>query len=88
MDIHEMGVARVARWGNSLAIRIPARVVEALKLKEGDNVDLERGEGEHTLLLSRRMTSTEAIEGIRAMQRPLPEGWKFDRDEIYGEDPS
>ena len=29
---------QVAKWGNSLAIRLPAAVVEALKLKEGDEI--------------------------------------------------
>ncbi len=28
---------QVSKWGNSLAIRLPAAVVEALKLKEGDD---------------------------------------------------
>ena len=32
---------RVAKWGNSLAIRLPASVVEALQLKEGDEVQVE-----------------------------------------------
>ena len=31
---------RVAKWGNSLAIRLPAAVVEALELKEGDEVEV------------------------------------------------
>jgi antitoxin MazE len=31
---------QVAKWGNSLAIRIPASVVEALGLKEGDDVEI------------------------------------------------
>lgn len=31
---------RVARWGNSLAVRLPAAVVEALKLKEGDEIEI------------------------------------------------
>jgi antitoxin MazE len=28
----------VVKWGNSLAIRLPASVVEALEVKEGDEV--------------------------------------------------
>ena len=28
---------QVGRWGNSLAIRLPAAMVEALDLKEGDD---------------------------------------------------
>ncbi len=31
---------RVAKWGNSLAIRLPVSVVEALELKEGDEVEV------------------------------------------------
>ena len=31
---------QVARWGNSLAIRLPASVVEALGLKEGDDIEV------------------------------------------------
>jgi antitoxin MazE len=31
---------QVAKWGDSLAIRLPAAVVEALKLKEGDDVEI------------------------------------------------
>jgi antitoxin component of MazEF toxin-antitoxin module len=31
---------RVAKWGNSLAVRLPASVVDALELKEGDDSKL------------------------------------------------
>ena len=31
---------RVAKWGNSLAVRLPQAVVEALGLKEGDSIDV------------------------------------------------
>jgi antitoxin MazE len=31
---------QVAKWGNSLAVRLPASVVQALDLKEGDEIDL------------------------------------------------
>ena len=29
---------KVSKWGNSLAVRLPAAVVEALDLKEGDEI--------------------------------------------------
>lgn len=29
-----------SKWGNSLALRLPASVVETLKLKEGDHVEV------------------------------------------------
>ena len=31
---------QVAKWGNSLAVRLPAAVVEALELKEGDQIEI------------------------------------------------
>ena len=31
-------VMQVAKWGNSLAIRLPRSVVEVLGLKEGDSI--------------------------------------------------
>ncbi|MDP3616064.1 MAG: AbrB/MazE/SpoVT family DNA-binding domain-containing protein, partial [Rubrivivax sp.] len=31
---------QVAKWGNSLAVRLPASVVEALDLKPGDHIDI------------------------------------------------
>ncbi len=32
---------QVGKWGNSLAVRLPAAVVEALDLKEGDEIEIE-----------------------------------------------
>lgn len=34
-------MAAVQRWGNSLAVRIPARLAESLAMREGTQVDLE-----------------------------------------------
>ena len=31
---------RVAKWGNSPAVRLPAAVVDALQLKEGDEIEI------------------------------------------------
>ena len=31
---------QVAKWGNSLAVRIPAELVRELELREGDEIDL------------------------------------------------
>jgi antitoxin MazE len=71
---------RVAKWGNSLAIRIPASVVEALELKDGDQVEVHIV-GERAFNLSRDQGRERALERIRAFRKPLPPDWKFDRDE-------
>ena len=31
---------QVSKWGNSLAVRLPAAVVDALGLKEGDEIEI------------------------------------------------
>ena len=35
---------RVSKWGNSLAVRLPGPLVDALNLKEGDEVQLHIAE--------------------------------------------
>ncbi len=69
----------VAKWGNSLAIRIPSTVVEALSLKEGDDVKVRIAE-ERTFEIERDDARANAMARIRAMAKPLPPGWTFDRD--------
>lgn len=71
---------RVSKWGNSLAIRIPAAVVEALELKEGDEVEV-RVAGARTFDIERDRSRERAMERIRAARWKLPPDWKFDRDE-------
>lgn len=71
---------QVSKWGNSLAIRLPAGVVEALKLKEGDEIDI-RVAGERAFDVERDRGRERALERLKALRKPLPPGWKFDRDE-------
>jgi antitoxin MazE len=78
-----MGV-KVSEWGNSLGIRIPKDVVDALGLKKGDEIEV-RLAGQRTLEVARDDHRDQAIQRMRALARPLPPGWKFSRDEIYDE---
>ena len=71
---------QVSKWGNSLAIRLPAAVVEALHLKPGDEITI-RVAGDRDFIAERKMTRKEAIDRIRKMGTPLPPGFKFDREE-------
>ena len=71
---------QVGRWGNSLAVRLPASVVEILGLKEGDEIEIEIA-GERTFRLSRDRSRERALERLRALQRPLPPGFRFSRDD-------
>lgn len=71
---------QVSKWGNSLAIRLPAAVVEALKLKEGDEVEV-RVAGERDFDIARDRSRERALRRIQAFRKELPPDWKFDRDE-------
>ena len=72
----------VAKWGNSLAVRLPAAVVEALELKEGDQIEI-RVAADREFEVSRDRTRQKAVERLRRLRRPLPAGFTFDRAELH-----
>jgi antitoxin MazE len=74
------GFMQVSKWGNSLAIRLPAAVVDALKLKEGDSVEI-RVAGKREFEVSRDRSRQRALENLRKLRRPFPPGFVFDREE-------
>jgi antitoxin MazE len=71
---------RVSKWGNSLAIRLPAAVVEALELKEGDEIEITVA-GERKFDAERDRTREKALERIRNSKWKFPPGFKFNREE-------
>lgn len=73
-------MAQVARWGNSLAVRIPAKVVKDLALREGDEVEL-RSAGPRLLELAPDERRAQAMEAMRAFAWKLPADYTFDREE-------
>ncbi len=73
---------QVSKWGNSLAIRIPATVVEALDLKEGDEIEIHIA-GTRDLKIDRDRKRERALERLRQTRWTLPPGWKFDREEAH-----
>lgn len=70
---------QVSKWGNSLAVRLPATVVEALKLKEGDEIEI-RIARERVFEVGRDESRNRAIARLRKLRRPLPPGFVFDRE--------
>jgi len=71
---------QVAKWGNSLAIRLPAAVVEALELKPGDDVEIHVAD-RRELGVSRKPGREELLKSLRAFRGRLPADFIFDRDE-------
>jgi len=71
---------QVSKWGNSLAVRLPRAVVEALKLEEGDDIEIIVA-GRRRFEIVRDRSREQALARLRALKRPLPNGFRFDRDE-------
>jgi antitoxin MazE len=71
---------RVAKWGNSLAVRLPAAVVEALQLKEGDEIEIHVADGRE-FAVSRKPEREELLKHLRTFRGRLPADFKFDREE-------
>jgi antitoxin MazE len=71
---------QVAKWGNSLAVRIPAAVVEALELKEGDEIEIHVAEPRE-FRVARKPGRGQLLKRLRAFRGRLPADFKFDRDE-------
>jgi antitoxin MazE len=71
---------KVAKWGNSLAIRIPKELAEELALKEGDSVTLTKAKG--GVAVAKDDARAKALKWMRSRQWPLPKGYRFDREEL------
>jgi antitoxin MazE len=71
---------KVCKWGKSLAIRLPASVVEALGLKEGDDIAIKVA-GTGAFEVERKPSRDEWLERLRRFRGTLPADFKFDRDE-------
>lgn len=71
---------KVAKWGNSLAVRLPAAVVEALQLQDGDEVEIHV-EAPRVLAVVKKPDIAEMFARVRKLRGAIPKDFKFDRDE-------
>jgi antitoxin MazE len=96
MDINKvcpMEQFKVAKWGNSLAVRLPSRMVKALGIKEGDIIDqniILGGAAIRARLENKReiakMSKDEAKIVMLEARKDFPKGllpvdWKIDRSD-------
>ncbi len=70
---------RVQRWGNSLAVRIPADLAAACSIAEGSEVEV-RQEGEALVLTPeqprrKRYALARLVSRITRANRPAPIDW-------------
>jgi len=73
---------QVSKWGNSLAVRLPAAVVEALELHEGDHIEVQIV-GDRSFAISRSPSNKELLARLRKFRGRMPEGFRFDRLEAH-----
>jgi len=77
---------KVAKWGNSLAVRLPAALVAAQRIGEGDEIELiPKGNGRFEVSPDERRR--QALEEMRRLRFKLPPGYKFDREEANARGP-
>ena len=76
---------QVAKWGNSLAVRLPASVVKALDLRDGDEIELHVV-GERALEVARKTRPGELLARLRRLRGRLPSDFHFDRLEANESD--
>jgi antitoxin MazE len=71
----------VSKWGNSLAVRLPKALVDALGLKEGDELSVVAARSGAIEIETKEDQRRRALERMAARNWTLPPDYKFDRDE-------
>ena len=71
---------QVAKWGTSLAVRLPAAVVEALALKPGDDIEIQVADSRE-FLIARKPGREDMLQRLRALRGRLPSDFVFYREE-------
>ncbi|HEY2049547.1 MAG TPA: AbrB/MazE/SpoVT family DNA-binding domain-containing protein [Caulobacteraceae bacterium] len=71
---------KVAKWGNSLAVRLPSAVVDLLELKDGDEIVVGIA-GRRALEIAKSPDRAELLRRLEAFEGRWPADFKFDRDE-------
>jgi len=71
---------QVSKWGNSLAVRLPKKLVEELGIAEGDDVNVTSADPQ-TIVISKKDEKGEFILKLRVLQKPKPVGFVWNRDD-------
>jgi antitoxin MazE len=71
---------QVSKWGNSLAVRLPKKLVESLKLQAGDEIDVVDVVG-LTLIVEKQLRRSTSLKKMATRGWKSPANYKFNRDE-------
>ena len=69
---------QVSKWGNSLAVRFPAGLVQALDLQEGEEIELHLV-GDRAFEVSKKPAVKELLARLHQFRGRLPADFHFDR---------
>ena len=72
-------------WGHSMAVRLPVAAVEALELKEGDDIEIMIA-GNRSFDIQKKPQAGELLGRLRQYRGRLPADFKFDRPEAHEQD--
>ena len=76
---------QVSKWGNSLAVRFPAGLVQALDLKEGEEIELHLV-GDRSFEVVNQPSVKELLTRLQQFRGRLPADFHFDRLEAHQRD--
>jgi antitoxin MazE len=71
---------QVSKWGNSLAVRLPKKLVEELGLVPGDELNVVEA-SKRQIAVEKADKRAEFLKQMQQFRWPAPEDYKFDRDE-------
>jgi antitoxin MazE len=71
---------RVSKWGDSFAVRLLRAVVEALKRKDEDEIEITVADARR-FEIARDRSREEALARLRKYRHRLPAGFRFAREE-------
>ncbi len=71
---------QVSEWGNSLAVRLPKKLIDELGLVPGDELNVVQAcKGE--IVVEKFDRRAEFLKSIEQFRWRFPNDYKFDRDE-------
>ena len=73
---------KFAKWGNSIAIRIPAEVVAKLGISPNDDA-LIKMTGKDPFEITRDRKREQALKALRKLRFTIPPDFKFNREELH-----
>ena len=71
---------QVSKWGASLAVRLPKKLVEKMGLNPGDELEVVEA-AKRTIVVVKTDQRARFLEDMDAFRWPAPDGYAFDRDE-------